>query len=405
MRRPPRPGPVIGPLVLGGALCAAAGPGAAHAGLAAAAGTILEAAPFLLAAELLGGRARALVALAGCGCGGRVPGALALPAIAVCWLAFGPLVALARVVAGLALLARAGRARADAVHDPAGGGLFGDLAELGAAAAVATVVAAGLGAHDAALTGSAAGRVAGFFLGLVLGAVVPCATAGVAIAAALQHAVPSAAAGALASAGLLTLRHALGPVRRALRRSGVVERCSETAMRRPEPARPRAGPTRLALAACLALLAIRGPAGFVNPRLLPIVGLGAALAVRTSRRPSSPGAVGIPVLLAVASAAGSPVPVTVAEATQLDAAYAGERLAFVGVARSHGSHATVERYAISCCRADASLVSVRTAGPLPVRDGTWLRIDGTLEAEPGGLAERVSSWRRIAPPSDPFIYR
>lgn len=99
------------------------------------------------------------------------------------------------------------------------------------------------------------------------------------------------------------------------------------------------------------------------------------------------------------------MPVTVAEATQLEAAYAGERLAFVGVARSHGSHATVERYAISCCRADASLVSVRTAGPLPVRDGTWLRIDGTLEGEPGGLAERVSSWRRIAPPSDPFIYR
>lgn len=377
------------------AFCAALPPPALHAALAAAAGSLFEAAPFVLLAELLGSpRLRALGAfavLAGCGCRGRLPGALSLPAAALCWLAFGPAVALGRVGAALALIltrrARgAGRCH-EGADEPAPDALA-ELAALAVTAAVASVAAGALGAGAATLHASGpAGSALAFAAGVALGAVVPCATAGVASAAALAGPLPSAAAGLLASAGLLGL--GLPPAPRAAARE-----------------------TRFAsvlLAAALAALAWRGPSGLVSPRLVPAVAAAAVMAALGCRKRTTAlkrGAALAPALMAGALLAGSPQPAYRTDAAGLPGAFPGARLSFAGTALRAGNATLVERFAIACCRIDASPVAIALDRRLAVAQGEWVTVDGVVARGAGGaLVLQTSAWRRTPRPADPFLYR
>jgi len=388
--------------------CAALGPGTLHAALAAAAGSLFEAAPFVLAAELVPRRLQFAVQLGGCGCAGRVPGALSLAATALCWIAFGPPVALARFGAGLAMMHFAPpRHNVTGTASAAPPDALDELLMLAPCAAAAAVGASALLPVAPHLMQAPLGPLAAFALGIALGSVAPCATAAVAIAAALGPHLAPAAAGLLLTGGLVRLPNAL---RLCPRPAGVTPATAVAA--------------RLAIAAALGLLAQRGAAGFVNPRLLPLIVLGALLALLSAcralpfmhrrtvvawhhiARPWPFGATLVPAILFAALAAGSPVPRERANATQLADAYPGERLSFVGtVERSDGGASVLERYEITCCRADAAPIVVRLTSHLSVDDGTWVVASGVLAPSARGLALRLGRWKTVRPPADPFVYR
>jgi len=414
MPRPARPGHVL-PSVAVALGCAALGPGILHAALAAAAGSLFEAAPFVLAAELVPRRLRFLAQLAGCGCAGRVPGALSLAATALCWIAFGPAIALARFGAGLALVRFASRCHGDpGASDAAPHDAFDELIVLAPCAAVSALAASALVPLAPHLMAAPFGPIIAFGLGLALGSVAPCATAAVAIAAALGPHLAPATAGLLVTGGLV----------RSTRRARFL-------VRRPAATPAAAIVSRLALAVALALLVQRGASGFVNPRLLPLVALGAGLALLGACRASFPrrtlersagrmrdviecrevvrpwpdGRILVPTLLFVALATGSPVPHEIASATQLADAYPGERLSFIGTVARSGSTSVLQRYEITCCRADATPIVVRLASRLPLPDGAWVAARGMPASSKRGLVLRLNRWRAATPPADPFVYR
>jgi hypothetical protein len=370
-----------------------------HAALASAAGTAFEAAPFVLVACFVrSSRVLRLAALASCGCG-PLPGALALPAVALCWLAFGPVVALARLAAGLGALALF-RPACDANVEP------DPLAELEAIAFAAFASAAGCEAlrqanaalHPAALFGSLE-----FVAGACLGILSPCASAAVATAAGLRSTSFAASAGLLATAGI---------VPRSLLRS--------IAMRiRLLPGNVpaahgihRDGRIDYALLGCAcAALAARGASGFVHPRLLPVLagaaGLCLYLAFRGSLAPRTKASLVLPLALLGALVAGSPLPRERIDVTNLSAAYPGATLQFTGTAEKRGARTVLVRYAITCCRADATPVSLLTEHRLRVRNGTWVEASGTIVRDGGSdrLVLRPEQWRAVAQPADPFVYR
>jgi hypothetical protein len=408
--------------------CTALGPAALHAALAAVAGTLFEAALFVLVAEALpAGRWRFLAGLGGCGCGTLVPGALSLGAIGLCWLAFGPAVTLARAgLAAASIFCRRGPGGTAATRAP---DAFAELLALAPGAAIATLLAAVVATHAPEVSATPAGRAAAFVAGLLLGCAAPCGTAAVAIAAAFAPHLACAAAGVLVTGGIVPRSDYLRPAARCLRS---VARCLRSmdrgrrcvdrdplSMARCPPSRSpgcvpnddtRAGwgsvVARSSLAMALATLAVSGPSGFINPRLVPLAGGAAVVALAgLRRRTAARGGVLVPAMLFLALAVRSPEPSYVASETQLDDAFAGERVAFTGVAHRQGATTILQRFAITCCRADASPLSVRITSALAVPDGSWISARGTLESMPGGLAMHANQWRRIEPPADPFVYR
>ncbi len=397
--------------------CAVLGPSALHAALAAAAGSLFEAAPFVLVAEALPKKhgLRALSVLAGCGCGADIPGALSLAAIGLCWLTFGPAVALLRTAAGAALFIgtrpRDPRGRLEPVD------ALSQLLALAPGAALAAVCSSAVASHARGLSAAPVAEFAAFGIGLALGALAPCGTAAVAIAAALWPHLPFAAAGILTTGGLVPRIALYGGGRREGARGGGAggnagpggEHTHEKggACYGEHAARSRrVCVARMALGLVLATFALGGPRGFVNPRLVPFEGLAAALAFAGIRRsPGTGDAFVVPAILFVALAAGSPEPSYLANETRLDDAFAGERVAFTGVAHRHGKETIVQRFSITCCRVDASAIAVRIAETLPVADGSWLRVTGVLIDAPSGLLLRPNAWHKIAPPLDPFVYR
>jgi hypothetical protein len=368
-----------------------------HAALASAAGTTFEATPFVLAALFLRSpRTRRLAALASCGCG-ELPGALALPAVALCWLTFGPFVALLRVaaaVAGLALHRPASARATRTCPDPPA-----ELETIAFAAFASALAcdALRLASPHAGPLGAALLFAAGAFAGIVS----PCASAAVAVSAGLRGTSAAAAAGLLATAGILPpgiLTSMLG-------------RCR---LRRPhDNALPTRADGRLNYAllgfACSILVA-GGPGGFVHPRLLPAIALAAAtclyLTLRRDDALRTNASIALPLALAGALVAGSPLPRSDVDATNLADAYPGASVRFTGTTRRRGKSSLLVRYAITCCRADASPVALRTERRLEVRDGTWIEAAGTIERDSRGeLVLRTGTWRETAPPPDPFIYR
>jgi len=394
---------------LAGLACVALGASSAAANaLAAAAGTAFEAAPFLLVARvatrMLGPRLGGLANLGGCGCArAALPGALALPAIALCALAFGPLPTIARCAVALGSVAWRGRparhargSGADAAPEP-GADPFADLETLAASAFLASLAATGLAANAPAIPVPLA-----FAAGLGLGVLSPCATAGIAMAAAFAHASPAIADAMLCSAGLWTLPRRLGQPPGGSRRV-------EGLRRDPRPARD-AGLSMAVLAGALAGLALRGPSGLVSPRLLVPIGIAAALAIASvpAARSRSRASALVPLLMLQSVLVVPRPPASQADATRLDDAFPGERLRFVGVASADRSaHTTLTRYAITCCRLDATPVSVRLDRRLAdASQGRWIAATGTLVNDGGaGLELRVQHVRVIAVPADPFLYR
>ncbi|GAC1300502.1 MAG: hypothetical protein NVSMB19_07180 [Vulcanimicrobiaceae bacterium] len=398
----PRPRQPLAEWIAVAVVCAALPPAIRTAALAAAAGTLFEAAPFVLAAALIppGRGARVLAAL-GCGCGAGGSGALALPALGICWLAFGPAIALARAVAavavrlGVAARQRRRARRTGATASACAAALrpppdpLAELARLApqavAAAFLAEILRATLPVHATGPVGSGAAFAGGALLGRLL----PCATGAIAIAAGLRDIAPAATVGLLITAGIVSGR-AVAPARD--RRDG------------------RLGYAALAVAC--GLIAWRGPSGFINPRfILPLGGAAAVAGLRAVRRDTVTAVrypAAVPGLLLAATFAGSPLPDRPPARTTLDAPYAGEHVRFVGALAYHDvrTPATLVRYTITCCRADAEARAVRLDRPLPGRRGAWYEAAGTLGLDPGGaFVLRVATVRPIAAPADPFAYR
>jgi hypothetical protein len=374
-----------------GLLVVAALPGDAARGLlAAVAGTLFEAAPFVAIAAAVPRRFARVATLAGCGCGrGGVPGALAPVALGLCWVTFGPAVAIGRALGALAIgfaVGKVGRGRSEPGHGHAPGDPFAELA------AVATCAAAAYAIFEICpgLTGTAPGAL---LFGLTVGTLAPCATAGVALASASVGHAPLAAAAILGTSGIvpnLRFPHAEphGPHHR---RDGRF--------------------AALALAAVLAIIALSGPSGLVHPRLLPLDALGAlaslVMAFRGTPCARPGGASALAAAMLAALALGSPPPrITAAETTLADG-YAGEPARFTGLAYAEpgAAHTRLVRFAITCCRIDAHAIALPLDRRIRVRDGTWIAARGILVARDGTLVLRASAWQAIAAPHDPFVYR
>jgi hypothetical protein len=366
------------------ALAAAFPPAAVHGALAAAAGGLFEAAPFVLAAALVpGARLRVLAPLLGCGCGGRLPAALALPSLALCWFAFGPIPTTLRVASAVLLAIRARHAGLDpergAEADP-----LADLVRLGLASFAAALLAESLRALAAPAAGPLAALLA-FALGLGAGALAPCGTAGIGAAMALRTASPFAAAGLLVTSGMFVLRRPS---------SG------------GEAHGARAAFALLALAC--ALFFVRGTHGFLNPRLwfvAPLGAIGAAACTLRGTRSAARYAYAAPLVMLIALAAGSPAPLPQRATIPYDL-YPGRELEFTGtVAPRAGARATtLVRFAILCCRADAEPLSLELDRRLDARPGAWVRVHGVAIERDAQMMLRVESAVKVDAPADPFLY-
>jgi len=386
--------------------------------LASAAGTLLEALPFIVGAALLP-RARWLRFLPSlaCGCGGALPPAFSLPALALTWISFGPFVSIARVAAALVVLTVRARARTsrcapqkDAEHsrDVPNGDALAELTRFALASFAASLIAESL-RTKLYLAPGPAGAVLSLTLGIVAGLLAPCATAGIAASIALRAVDSFAAFGLLATSGLISQN----VVRDYLERIPFPRSWTRV----PRAHAPnsgkiasRSGGARLAFAllacACLIML-LRGTDGFLNPRFAFAIPFGAAFAAFAAIRGAptrSRGPLTAPAIILVALVLGSPPPPDSAATIPVDL-YPGRRVTFTGrVVRSDSSATVLVRSAILCCRADAQQLSLRLDRPLHAKPGTWWYVCGTAVASNSRLVVRVDSARRVTPPSDPYLY-
>jgi hypothetical protein len=354
--------------------------------LAAAASALFEATPFLaagIAASRFFRRGSGILEYLGCGCGAG-PSARSLPATAAAWFVFGAPVAIARCVAAL-LAARLLRARADRRRcGEESANPLGELAAILPAAALTGAAMQVFARFDPARLSPAGNAMLGAALGF---AAAPCGLGAVALAGALRAHAPIAAAAFLCVAGIVDLR--------ALRSRG--HRGS---------GHDAFGYSLLAVA--LGTVAAKRGDALVHPALsvpLACCALAAVCyAVRHRRERCGPARFAPAVMLAGALVGAAPPSYHATETTLTDL-FPGERLTFTGVLARQGSASAVVRYAITCCRADASPVAVRLVRTPPFPAGTWLRVDGRIENAGGELRLAALRVDRVAPPSDPFIYR
>jgi len=316
-----------------------------------------------------------MAALAGCGCG-TLPGALSLPAAGLTAYAFGPIVALARFAAGCAVALRLRRhleaheaeplaVLAGLVPYAFGGSLFAEL----------------LRTIPQTIAGSA---VAGLVVGMLGGLLSPCALGAIAVAASLRHSAPWVAGGLLVTAGLAP------PV--VLGSPAILY----------ADARLCYGLLVIAGAGLLAL----GGGGLVHPRLsAPVFAaslVGLVVAVRGAKRRAPLLA---PLLAAAALVLGSPLPhYGLAETTSADA-FAGQPVRFMGVIERRAGATLLVRFAITCCRADATAVALRLDRPVPLRDGDWATVEGVFRSSAQGLVVHVNRLVSSRAPRDLFLYR
>lgn len=349
--------------------------------LASSASTLFEATPFVLAATIVARllRVPGAAAFLGCGCG-TGPSARSLPAAAATWMIFGPIVAAARLCAAiLAAMALRGRLHDRCPHESAD--LTAELAALLPAALVAGAAMQFGGALDPARLPPALCALAGGLLGFLAA---PCALGAVAIAGALHARSPLAASAFLCVAGIVDLR-ALS--------SG------------PHVAPRRDAFAYALLGVALGAVAVRGGDSLIHPGLAPAIGVSAVIAfigAARHRRDFAPAQRAAPVLMLAGVFAAAPPPPYYATETTLAGLFPGERLRFTGTLVREGSRSAVVRYAITCCRADASPVAVRLERAPPYDAGTWIRVNGRVD---GDLRLDAAEVWRVAPPSDPFVYR
>jgi uncharacterized membrane protein YcgQ (UPF0703/DUF1980 family) len=101
---------------------------------------------------------------------------------------------------------------------------------------------------------------------------------------------------------------------------------------------------------------------------------------------------------------GAPPPQYHATETTMADLFAGEHLTFSGALVRDARSSAVVRYAITCCRADASPIAVRLGRTPHYPAGTWLRVDGTVALHNGTLLLVPARFERIPMPRDPFVY-
>ncbi|MGH7737104.1 MAG: TIGR03943 family putative permease subunit [Candidatus Tyrphobacter sp.] len=370
--------------------------------LATAAASLFEGTPFILAGIALralvvrharadGRTASAAVALLGCGCAGGAS-ARSLPAAVATAMVFGLPVALLRLCGGMlaAVSLRSLRERLPCRHCPEDAiddGNASLAAQLAAMLPAALLGATALHAF-ANVRFDLAPPLLQWLFGATLGALAsPCALGAVAMSASLHAREPLAAIGVLCTSGILDLRAVL-------------------------PAHDRtSGHDGLAYALCalaLALVAARGGDALVHPRFVLALGLCAVacgfLALR-HRGASSSRARLASLLMLAGAVVTAPPPIYTATETTLADLFVGERVTFTGEL-VHGKDAdALVRFAITCCRADAAPVAIRLAARLVGRNGEWVRAQGDVRRAGSSLALDASQIRRVAPPSDPFIYR
>jgi len=359
---------------------------AARAGLASAASVLAEAAPFVLAGNVLARFARArpwAIAYVGCGCG-QGPAARSIPAAIATWVLFGPAIATARVAAASLIALVVQRERAGEACAHRGDPLLGDLGAMVVPALLAGVASQATAYVDLARVPAAASIAAGLALGF---AASPCALGGVAVAAALHARAPLCAAAFLCVAGLVDARTIFAA-----------------------RARAHSGDAFAALlaAAALGCIAMRGGASLVHPLLaLPLGACAlASLASAVRRRGERNAALRVaPAILLAGTIVAAPVPHYHATETTLAGAFPGERIDFLGTLARDRTHDALVRYAIVCCRADASPVVLRLAARAAYPPGTWLRARGTIEMTNAGGVLVTQLIERAATPADPFVYR
>jgi len=352
--------------------------------LVTCAAALFESTPFILAGACLAHALRQsvwAVPYLGCGCGSG-PSARSLPAAAAALAVFGPFVAVTRLLAAAACSriahkeAACSAARPSALHE-----LELVLPAAAAAACVLPLWSALLGAHLGGRAGFIAGAAAAFVTA-------PCGIGTVALAAALRHAAPAAAAGFLCVAGICDLR------------------TWSTAHRIPRADRDVLAYV-LAAAACANAGAHRG-AGLVHPAFaVPLLVCAAVFAVCAYRYRDcrAQRARIAPAIMLAGSILAAPMPEYHATETTLAGAFPGERVDFTGVLTRTGSAATLVRYAIVCCRADASPIVVRLSAAPPHLLHGWVQARGTLVQDGSNLLLRADRLRAIAAPADPFVYR
>lgn len=353
--------------------------------LVTSAATLFESAPFILAALVLTQtpvrwNAR-LDAYLGCGCGVG-PSARSLPAAAATCLVFGPLVAGARL-AGAILIERLQRARSTCDHHHHRSLLselhvIAPVAALGACAAL--ILPAIVPAHAPAALSFFAGAVFAFIAA-------PCALGGVGLASAMRSAMPLTAAGFLCVAGIVDVRSWMG-------RSG-----------------SRASHDPLAYAvfalAC-GIVAARGGGGLVHPKLAmalwPCVIVAAWFAWRYRTHACAHMRVA-PIIMLAGALLAAPLPQYHATETTLADAFAGERVDFTGMLTRTGNVATLVRYAITCCRADAAPIVVRLVQSPNSTVHGWVHARGVMVARGSDLRLHADQLQTISAPADPFVYR
>jgi hypothetical protein len=162
------------------------------------------------------------------------------------------------------------------------------------------------------------------------------------------------------------------------------------------------------LGIALATIAAKHGDALVHPRwtiALAACAFVAAVATYTMRRSSAPRARIAPCIIAIATLSGAPAPLYEATETTLAQQFPGERISFTGRLVREGSVTALERYAIACCRADATPIVVRLARDPKEPEGTWVRAEGQLDEQGDALVLRATSIVDVAPPADPFVYR
>ena len=347
-----------------------------------AAAMLLESAPFVLAGAIAlrapwhwSGR---IAAYLGCGCGAG-PSARSLPAAAAAWIAFGPLVAAARL-AGAILIESALRKRVCAHASSSALAQLRGIWPLAIAGAILVPL-------FPAIVGARAPSAIVFTVAALTAFISsPCGLGTIGVASIARTVAPAAAAGFLCVAGIVDLRTFV-------RARGAHDGHDCLAY-------------ALASLACI-LVAMRGGAALVNPKialaLWPCAIAFAGLSIRYRTHANAALRVA-PAIMLTGCVLAAPAPIYRATETTLSDAFAGERLDFTGVVVRSGSTAALVRYAITCCRADAAPVAVRLDSPAQLRRG-WARARGTLVERREGLRLRADSIEPISAPTDPFVYR
>jgi hypothetical protein len=367
------------------ALATLTSPATLRSSLTASASSLFEAAPFLFAGVVLSHvvqRRAHIVEYLGCGCGGGAS-ARSIPATAATWLVFGPFVAVARYLAAL-LVERLAHRNAGDCAMPVPSHPLGELtAVLPAAllAGAAMQIAARLDpARLSVVENALAGAALGFFAA-------PCGLGTVALAGALHVRAPVAAAAFLCVAGIADLR--------------VLARARQVVIGHDAFA-------YALLAVALGIVGWRHGGGLVHPAFSIAFGCcacAAALGAFVHRHRRFAAARIAPALMLAGALVGAPPPPYRATETTLTDLFAGERLTFTGALARESNAATVVRYAITCCRADATPIAVRLTVPPPYTAGTWLRVEGTIQNAGGSLRLAAARIERVPAPADPFIYR